>query len=73
MKHGDTSLGNSDINPRIYIHIRIHSPLAKAIAMTMGFTIFVSCVGFVVGTMPRFECVFVFDATVKRDDVVTHA
>lgn len=26
--------------------------------MTMGLTIFVSCVAFVVGTMPRFECVW---------------
>lgn len=32
-----------------------NSPLAKLIALTMGLTIFVSCIAFVVGTMPRFE------------------
>lgn len=52
------------------MYLRIHSPLAKAIAMTMGFTIFVSCVGFVVGTMPRFECVF-SEWDVTRDAAVT--
>jgi hypothetical protein len=35
----------------------VRSPLAKLIAMTMGATIVVSCISFVIGTMPRFECV----------------